>query len=666
MKIRLLFISFLFSLPLFGQNLKSKNIDSLLIALKSQKEDSSISKICNLISDHYLYLDSDKGIFYAKKALQISQKNNWKTEAGVSYKNIGMHLISKGNYDDALSNLIKAESIFKASSDGFNLGLVYNEMGILRGNQSRFPESLEYFFKSLHLFENVKNRNANAQIGSAYENIGTIYNFTNNYEDAIVNFQKAIKILRAVKNKEVRVAANIASLGNIYQKQNKIPEAIIEYKKAEEILKNKNDDFASASVESWLGSAYLIQKKYNLSIEKLTSALSKVSKSKDKDLTAATLQNLGYAEFQKGISLKNSTMINDGFLNLQKSLALYQELGNQDGLKRGYQYLSEYFSYQKNFEESLENYKLFSIYNDSIFNTQNKQSLQNLEDQRTIELSSKEIQLQKLTLESKEKQKWYYIIGIGLLFSIGGLLYFQSRNRKLVNKKLHILNHDLDVANKTKARFFSILNHDLRSPVANLIHFLHLQKEDPELLDPETKIRLENKTILTAENLLSSMEDILLWSKGQMQNFQPSPKKVSVSELFEDIERHFSSCENIQIKFEDPINLILMTDQDYLKTILRNLTGNAVKVLEKIKDPIIIWEAYTENNFIFLSIIDNGKGATIKQFRALYDESEVVGIKSGLGLHLIRDLAKAINCEVKVETNDGNSTKIILKFKKDL
>jgi tetratricopeptide (TPR) repeat protein len=345
MKIRLLFISFLFSLPLFGQNLKSKNIDSLLIALKSQKEDSSISKICNLISDHYLYLDSDKGIFYAKKALQISQKNNWKTEAGVSYKNIGMHLISKGNYDDALSNLIKAESIFKASSDGFNLGLVYNEMGILRGNQSRFPESLEYFFKSLHLFENVKNRNANAQIGSAYENIGTIYNFTNNYEDAIVNFQKAIKILRAVKNKEVRVAANIASLGNIYQKQNKIPEAIIEYKKAEEILKNKNDDFASASVESWLGSAYLIQKKYNLSIEKLTSALSKVSKSKDKDLTAATLQNLGYAEFQKGISLKNSTMINDGFLNLQKSLALYQELGNQDGLKRGYQYLSEYFPF---------------------------------------------------------------------------------------------------------------------------------------------------------------------------------------------------------------------------------------------------------------------------------------------------------------------------------
>jgi signal transduction histidine kinase len=109
-----------------------------------------------------------------------------------------------------------------------------------------------------------------------------------------------------------------------------------------------------------------------------------------------------------------------------------------------------------------------------------------------------------------------------------------------------------------------------------------------------------------------------------------------------------------------------MTDQDYLKTILRNLTGNAVNVLEKIKDPIIIWEAYTENNFIFLSIIDNGKGATIKQFRALYDESEVVGIKSGLGLHLIRDLAKAINCEVKVETNDGNSTRIILKFKKDL
>ena len=48
-----------------------------------------------------------------------------------------------------------------------------------------------------------------------------------------------------------------------------------------------------------------------------------------------------------------------------------------------------------------------------------------------------------------------------------------------------VLNNQLDEANKVKAKFFGILSHDLRSPVANLIHFLHLQKNDPDLLGKE-------------------------------------------------------------------------------------------------------------------------------------------------------------------------------------
>ncbi|MBC8883913.1 sensor histidine kinase [Flavobacterium piscinae] len=64
----------------------------------------------------------------------------------------------------------------------------------------------------------------------------------------------------------------------------------------------------------------------------------------------------------------------------------------------------------------------------------------------------------------------------------------------------------------------------------------------------------------------------------------------------------------------------------------------------------------------FLSVTDNGKGASQDQFKALYDEKEVVGIKSGLGLHLIRDLAKAIDCEISVDSKIGMGTTFILKL----
>lgn len=227
---------------------------------------------------------------------------------------------------------------------------------------------------------------------------------------------------------------------------------------------------------------------------------------------------------------------------------------------------------------------------------------------------------------------------------------------------MQLLNTELDQSNKVKARFFSILNHDLRSPVANLIHFLHLQKENPELLDEESRKRMENKTIVGAENLLNSMEDILLWSKGQMENFQPQPKKISVQSLFEDTHNHFSNIENIQIAYENPEHLHLVTDENYLKTIIRNLTSNAIKALEKTPNAAILWKSWQENDRYYLSISDNGSGGTQEQFKALYDENEVVGIKTGLGLHLIRDLAKAIDCLITVETHQDRGTVFVLSL----
>ncbi|MBL0012995.1 MAG: hypothetical protein IPP30_04325 [Flavobacterium sp.] len=146
---------------------------------------------------------------------------------------------------------------------------------------------------------------------------------------------------------------------------------------------------------------------------------------------------------------------------------------------------------------------------DSIFNTDNKETIKNLEDKRAIELRDREIKINNLELEAKEKQKWMLLSGFGLVGNYRRFAFYQNSNRRKINRKLRTLNlnlaeknNELDQANKIKARFFSILNHDLRSPVYNLIHFLHLKRENPELLDEATKISIEHKTMSSAENLL--------------------------------------------------------------------------------------------------------------------------------------------------------------------
>ena len=122
-----------------------------------------------------------------------------------------------------------------------------------------------------------------------------------------------------------------------------------------------------------------------------------------------------------------------------------------------------------------------------------------------MEKKNTEISLKKKLVENQKKQNLYLIIFLILIVGIAALIYYQNLLRQKTNKKLQLLNTELDQANRIKTRFFGILNHDLRSPVANLIHFLHLQKENPEMLNQESKERLQNKTISGAENLLSSM-----------------------------------------------------------------------------------------------------------------------------------------------------------------
>ena len=116
------------------------------------------------------------------------------------------------------------------------------------------------------------------------------------------------------------------------------------------------------------------------------------------------------------------------------------------------------------------------------------------------------------------------------------------------------------------------------------------------------------------------------------------------------------------IVFENPSNIQIYTDENYLKTIIRNLTGNSIKALQKVENPTIIWKAWQDNNQTFLSVTDNGMGGTKEQFKALYDDTEVVGIQTGLGLHLIRDLAKAIDCKIDVDSKPSIGTTFTLSF----
>lgn len=347
--LRLVFCALITVTSLTAQNQQLRAVDSLLLIIKNKKQDTLLAKNLNLISQNYIYQNSEQGIIYADKALQLSEKLSWKSGIGEALLNIGTHEISKGNYADSERKLAQAKNIFIAKGDRLYIAKTYNQFGILKANQAKYPESLYYFFKSLQLFESINTKDVQKSIGSCYENVGTIYNLTNGYDKAIENYTKAIQILSKINDRKVQVAIIKASIGTIYQKKNELKKAIESYKIAEKELANADDNFAFAFLNSWMGSAYLLSGEFDLSIQKSKKALEYLTKIKDKELISSTTQNLGYAEFKKGILTRNNSSIENGREKISASIDLYKELGNHEGIMKSYLYLSEYYTYKKSY-----------------------------------------------------------------------------------------------------------------------------------------------------------------------------------------------------------------------------------------------------------------------------------------------------------------------------
>lgn len=655
---KIILIAILACLEANAQNDQNPAIDSLLAVAATAKKDTTKVNAFNAIAYEYIPMDIEKSNAYAEKSLALAIKINYKKGEADAYNAFGKIHHENYNQKEAIEYYKKAIAIYRTLTDKEKLAKLFYRLGNVHNDMNSYASALESYFSATKIYEQTGDTESAAIV---YCQISTIYRGLDDFEKSEKYLDLSTKLLSKSPNTKLLIY-NYISYAQLYDRKNDIEKVEYYARKTYELAVIHGDQNSMGVSQFALGVAQKKKGKFTEAIAYSNKALSIFNEIGNFMGAANAYNELGICYFEIYKKTKDRSYLALSKENYGVSNRLYTEGNLIDGLADNYLALSKINEIEGNYKQGLENFKQYALYNDSILSASNKETIRNLEDKRTIALRDKELQLGRLENATKEKQKWYLIGGIIMLFTIGILLFFQNRNRRKTNKKLQLLNAELDQANKIKSQFFSILNHDLRSPVANLIHFLHLQKEHPDLIDGDHKIRLENKTINAAENLLDSMEDILEWSKSQMENFKPHPKSFQINSLFDDIRNHFSSAEQVKITFENNEDLRITTDENYLKTIMRNLTGNAIKASENSERPTIHWKVWKENGQLLLSVADNGNGASKEELKALYDDKEVVGIKTGLGLHLIRDLAKAINCEITVHSKAAEGTTFLLAF----
>lgn len=333
----------------------------------------------------------------------------------------------------ALSTKIKDEP---------GLARAYYVTGVDYLRLDQISKTLEYLQKSAKMYESQNNL---IDLAKVFNTMGAAYlPHKEHYNDALLYLNKAIAIYKMQDNKQL-VPNSILNKGLVYKRMDSVGLAMQHFNEALKLFKQYAPDNKQleARIYSGLGDAYI-------------------------EFSASALREIGFT------GQKYDTAI----YYVQKALAVFNELGSEDGKTANYRRLGTIYLAQKKYTLAVENalmakqiackggflameadatgdiseiyaatghfdsaflyLKQYVVLNDSLLNDEKERILIQKEMQYNFDkkedslhfqntLLSKNITLSKLQL----RQQWLYSIGVLLLLlSLGGFLFYSNRNKQ--------------------------------------------------------------------------------------------------------------------------------------------------------------------------------------------------------------------------------------------
>ena len=244
--------------------------------------------------------------------------------------------------------------------------------------------------------------------------------------------------------------------------------------------------------------------------------------------------------------------------------------------------------------------------------------------------------------------------------------------------QLKVQSEQLVKQNVTKDRFISIISHDLKNPMATVLGFSELLKEDYESIERE-KLKMYIDHIYNSTDFsLQILENLLEWSRIQGGVLEPVRENFNLSELLkkniEGLEPQ-ALAKSISIESNFDQNLIINADKKMILTVIRNLISNAIKfthkegiisIFAKVKD-------VDTKSYIEIAICDTGIGMSEEDVQRLFKISSNFISRgtnnekgTGLGLILCNEFILQNNGEIKVESELGVGSKFIFQLEKGI
>ncbi|HRJ30239.1 MAG TPA: tetratricopeptide repeat-containing sensor histidine kinase [Cyclobacteriaceae bacterium] len=568
-------------------------------------------------------------------ALQHGIEKKDSTAIGNSYSNIGNYYYEIGVYDDAYFYLTTAYSILNkgiiSKADSILMNIVIHNVGRVFKEMGQYETSLQHLRLAQRVSRKLGDKEGNPY---ALDEIGDVMLRIGKYDSALLYLQQSLKETNHLLSqnpenivKELRTKTLI-KIAKVYSSLKQYDNALAYYDSTSRLHELTNNQYGIAEVELGRGTLFLNN------------------------------QNYVEAENHIDIALESAKKINAKILEIN----CYNELAKLWELKGDY-------------KRSLEFFKKHKSLNDSLFSEEMQQKL--FRDQVRFATASKDEQIQSLTkleefrkteIKRQEFISNVLVVVMALVVILLVTVYRSGQRRKRINTLL--LQHqeemekrsvELEQLNQVKDKFFSIISHDLRSPISALAGLLDLmdkgaiRSDELPMAIKELRIRF-NHTRTLLNNLLD-------WTLLQMDKINLQPAKISLKNLADENIELIQSLQSKEIKLTNSVSATAFAhaDSNTINLVIRNLISNALKFTNEGGEIKIASEE--QKSEWVISVSDNGVGMKPEVVNMLFDKINPYSTRgtanekgTGLGLILCKEFVEKNNGRIWVESQEGRGS----------
>jgi signal transduction histidine kinase len=484
-------------------------------------------------------------------------------------------------YQICRAYLDSAEVLAKEINDEDWLGGAKKSIGYFEETQGNFGNALNSFQTSLSIYQEIDRKN---EVYQAVLNIGRVYLKQANLQQALPWLRLALTGSRELKNQIIEKDA-LFNLSQLHEKQQHFDSAYFFYKQFIAINDVINNDDRKREI-----SRKQLQFEFS-SKEKEYQTNQQLAENKIAQQEAFAIQQ------QQELSLREKQL----------------ELTNREKQIQQLNYLKK--------QAELENEKKLS-------SAQLKQK--DLEKKLEMGIADQKLNEQQLALTSNRRIS--YLLGFfALAVTIAAVFAYKAKQKmQKLNELVLAQKTELEEMGKVKDKVFSIVSHDMRAPVNNLISFGSILEEEHI---PQEKLTLYIEQIRgTLDHTSTMMENLLNWASSQMQGFEPVMEMVDLQTIVEDcINGILPALQKKQIEIDNKIvnTLTVYGDKNMIELVVRNLLNNALKFSNK-QGLIEVYTTVEANGICALSISDKGLGLSQEKLD-LINSNKVRSISSSLG-----------------------------------